>query len=75
MSSDPASSGDMGDVNLGLSPIISGMSDSLLAGTNFPPAGSRPPSYGDPILVLRFRITAYPDFSNDHAPCAEDGIT
>ena len=40
MSSDPASSGDMGDVNLGLSPIISGMSDSLLAGTNFPPAGT-----------------------------------
>ena len=38
MSSDPASSGDMRDVNLGLSPVISGMSDSLLAGTNFPPA-------------------------------------
>ena len=48
MSFDPASPGDMSNVNVGQSPVISGMADRPVVGTNFPPAGSRPPSYSMP---------------------------
>ena len=47
MNISPASYGDMSNVNVGQSPVISGMADKPVVGTNFPPAGSSPPSYGD----------------------------